>query len=102
MTSAHNTDSVRRDAGNWSYNLFRSKRLPEIVCAVPEDRPVPDFIDAEGWEFQQPLRPADTRPLGFHESAAHTGVRFNGFYLFYAVAMSPVVRTALDLMVGNL
>ncbi len=83
-----------------AYNLFRNKHLPEIVCAVPEDRPVPSFIDAERWSFEQPLRPLDARPPGFDSGAAQTGSRFNGFYLFYAFAATPAVRSALEMMGG--
>jgi len=86
MTAAHQSDLDRSDTCDCAYNLFRSKGLPEILCAVPEDRPVPGFIDATQWEFHRPLRCPDHRPLGFLESAARTGVRLNGFYLFYAVA----------------
>ena len=102
MTSVHHKDPGPQDVSNCAYNLFRSKYLPDIVCAVPEDCPVPGFIDAERWAFEQPLHASDTRPAGFHESAARAGVRFNGFYLFYAVTASSVVRSALDIMMGSL
>jgi hypothetical protein len=101
MAPVHHMDPAQPDQREYAYNLFRSKRLPEIICAVPEDRPVPGFIDAELWTFEQPLRPSDARPPCFHESAAQTGVRFNGFYLFYALAASPVVRSALEIVTGS-
>jgi hypothetical protein len=101
MTPSHHTEPVQGTGDN-AYNLFRNKCLPEIVCAVLEDRPVPDFIDAERWAFEHPLRPLDARPLGFHESAARAGVRFNGFYLFYALAASPAVQSALEIAMGSL
>jgi hypothetical protein len=36
-----------------SYNLFRNNQRPSLVCAVPEDRSVPSFIDADGWSFER-------------------------------------------------
>ena len=32
-------------------NLFRHKRTPDLVWAVPEDEPVPTFIGADAWAF---------------------------------------------------
>ncbi|WP_457092600.1 hypothetical protein [Microvirga sp. P5_D2] len=102
MKSVHQPDPSRQDTDDYAYNLFRNKDLPEIVCAVPEDRPVPGFIDPKQWEFEQSLRPPDARPPGFHKTAALTGVRFNGFYLFHAFAAAPAVRAAVDIMLGSL
>lgn len=85
-----------------AYNLFRNKRLPEVICAVPEDRPVPGFIDSERWSFEQSLHALDTCPPGFDSGAARAGARFNGFYLFYAFAATPGVRSALEMMMGGL
>ncbi len=87
---------------DYAYNLFRNKDLPEIVCAVPEDRPVPEFIGPDHWIFEQPLRPSDTCPPGFQKAAAHAGVRFNGFYLFQVIAAFPAAKAALDIMLGSL
>jgi hypothetical protein len=65
------------------YNLFRNRQRPELLCAVPEDRPVPGFVVAKRWSvLLRPLRPMDVAPPGFHLRAACAGVRFNGFYLF--------------------
>ena len=101
MTSAHRPDPTQPVTDRCAYNLFRSKSLPDIVCAVPEDRPVPNFIDSDQWAFEQPLRPSDACPAGFHEHAARAGVRFNGFYLFYALASSSVIQSALEIMTGG-
>jgi hypothetical protein len=65
-----------------AYNLFRSKFLGELYCAVPEDRVVPDFVTADLWEFRGKVGEDASLPVGFNEQAATTGVRFNGFYLF--------------------
>jgi hypothetical protein len=102
MTSTQPSGPSQPDAGDYAYNLFRNKQCPEIICAVPEDRPVPHFIDAEQWTFEQPLRPLEARPPGFNNKAAHTGVRFNGFYLFNALAAAPGFRAAFEFIVGSL
>ena len=72
-----------------AYNLFRGKRGPELFCAVPEDWPVPRFVDATGWEFAGKADEPAAVPLGFDQEAASTGVRLNGYYLFAAF---PAVR----------
>ena len=73
--------SVPRDD---TYNLFRNKLRPKIMCAVPEHSPVPSFIAPDDWTFDQALRPADETPPGFCNRAAQTGMRFNSYYLFQA------------------
>jgi hypothetical protein len=32
-------------------NLFRHKLTPDLLCAVPEDEPVPSFLDGGSWSF---------------------------------------------------
>jgi hypothetical protein len=102
MTSVHQPDPARQGEDDCTYNLFRNKCLPEMVCAVPEGRPVPHFIDSGRWAFEKPLYSLEARPTGFDSSAARIGVRFNGFHLFYAFAASPVVRSTLDIITGSL
>jgi hypothetical protein len=68
-----------------TYNLFRRKRRAELVCAVPEDRPVPAFITGALWEFGGKLEDADRDPLAFNHEAAGASVRVNGFYLFQMI-----------------
>src|SRR4051794_33817304 len=67
-----------------AFNLFRHKLKPDLVCAVPEDYPVPGFIDGSTWAFAGKISEPTTIPLGFESKAAEAGVRFNGFYLFQA------------------
>jgi len=64
-----------------AYNLFRSKS-DGLYCAVPEDRAVPGFLTGDLWEFTGKTDHPMSAPMGFNGSAAITGVRFNGFYLF--------------------
>src|SRR5687767_14624561 len=62
------------------YNLFRHRLATDLVCAVPEDRPVPTFIEATNWTFGGRT---DALPEGtFDPEAARTAARFIGFYLF--------------------
>ncbi|WP_245435756.1 hypothetical protein [Microvirga calopogonii] len=102
MTSGHQQAQAQPDVDNCTYNLFRNKSLPELICAVPEDRPVPAFIGSEQWSFEQPLRPNQARPSGFDSRAAQAGARFNGFYLFHALTAIPTLRATLELVLGHL
>jgi hypothetical protein len=76
------------DAYEWNetrhltYNLFRSVEWAGLLCAVPVDRPVPPFLRAREWSFEQSLQPSDARPMGFRPQAAWDGTALNGFYLF--------------------
>ncbi len=64
------------------YNLFRRKTSPDLCCAVPEDRPVPAFLDGASWDYAGTLRQSDQPPAGFDQAAAEVGVQLNGFHLF--------------------
>jgi len=52
MTADRHIPPRTAEAHEYAYNLFRNKQRPEIVCAVPEVRPVPHFIDLEQWTFE--------------------------------------------------
>jgi hypothetical protein len=67
-----------------SFNLFRRKEVPELLCAVPEDRIVPKFIAGESWEFRGKITSRSPHQPGFDGSAASAAARYNGFYLFHA------------------
>jgi PAS domain-containing protein len=86
VKSALQLAPARPDASDSAYNLFRNKQRPEILCAVPEHRPIPTFVASEQWMYEGSLRPQETRPPGFYDRAASAGVRFNGFYLFQVTA----------------
>lgn len=79
-----------------SYNLFRNKQRPELLCAVPEAHPVPSFIGPEAWSFERVLRSQNVAPSGFHERAACAGVRYNGFYLFQITRREPATENPVD------
>jgi hypothetical protein len=64
-----------------AYNLFQYSAC-DLLCAVPESRPVPGFIREPVWQFVGKLQDTEAAPTGFNEQAAQTGVRYNGFHLF--------------------
>jgi len=41
-----------------AFNLFRRKREPDLLCAVPQDCPVPGFVEASAWAFVGTVRGA--------------------------------------------
>jgi PAS domain-containing protein len=92
MQSVQHLAPSTSGTSNSTYNLFRNKQRPEILCAVPEDRPIPRFVDREQWMYAGCLQPQDPRPSGFHDKAASAGVRFNGFYLFQVTAAQGKAR----------
>ena len=61
---------------------FRRRRAPDLCCAVPEDCPVPSFLDGTKWKFAGTLHGSRGDPCGFDREAARLGVHLNGFYLF--------------------
>jgi hypothetical protein len=65
-----------------AYNLFRSTRSADLLCAVPEDYPVPAFINGQGWVFAGKLAEPSAAPLGFEWTSAGAVVPLTGFYLF--------------------
>ncbi len=65
-------------------NVFRLKEAPELLCLVPEDYPVPRFLDRR-WEFVAAV-PGCDRAIGFDPDAAGVGLRLNGFHLFQQAA----------------
>ena len=86
MTAAHAEPGLETP-----YNLFRRKLAPDLCCALPEDRPVPAFLDGDTWEYAGTLREGDVPPLGFDRAAAELGAQLNGFHLFQ-MACRPTAR----------
>jgi hypothetical protein len=64
-----------------SFNLFRRRREPDIYCAVPEDRAVPDFLASKRWAFGGKAD-LHRNPPGFNPQVARTACQLNGFYVF--------------------
>ena len=90
-------------ARHWpAFNLFRHKLKPNLVCAVPEDCPVPGFLDPSTWEYVCTLREPTTPLPGFNRPAAEASIGFHGFYLFEAGVTAPpsIPDPALGCVIG--
>ena len=72
-------------ASGLAYNLFWRRLTPDLCCAVPEDRPVPIFLEGSTWEYAGTLHQNDLPPPGFDLTAAELGVQLNGFHLFQII-----------------
>jgi hypothetical protein len=88
-------------SANVRCNVFRLREAPELLCLLPEDYPVPRFLDGR-WEFVAAV-PGCDRAIGFDPNAAGVGLRLNGFHLFQQtgprrrprlVAQSPLALAA--------
>jgi len=60
----HKRTDLQTHSQTVTYNLFARKDAPELYCAIPEDRPVPDFIDCD-WRFKGSLDRSQRAPGGF-------------------------------------
>jgi hypothetical protein len=65
-----------------TYNLFRRRGKSDLHCAVPQDHPVPPFVEGFFWEFAGTLGEKGFAPAEFDRPAASIGIRLIGFYLF--------------------
>jgi hypothetical protein len=65
-------------------NLFRRKEEANLYCAVPVDRPVPEFLTEDKWEYACSLNMETLS--GFDAAAASASADANGFYLFHSEA----------------
>src|SRR4051794_19701714 len=66
-----------------TYNLFRSRHDCTVICAVPQDRPIPSFIEATAWMYDSTVWDTGVVPPEFLPLAARSSGDLNGFYLFY-------------------
>src|SRR5690242_3377193 len=71
------------------YNLFRHKRMPDLFCAVPQDWPVPGFIQGSAWAFAGTLSERTSAPAGLDGELAAASVRRSGFCLFQTHTTEP-------------
>ena len=70
------------------YNLFRHADRTELICAVPEVRPVPAFITGPPWSFVGRVGDHAHGSSGFDHQSAEVSVNYNGFYLFQLINAS--------------
>jgi hypothetical protein len=67
----------------WSvYNLFRHKLAPDLFCTVPQDWPVPGFIEGSAWAFAGTVSERTFAPAGLDWEIAAKSVRRSGFCMF--------------------
>lgn len=88
-----------RTVRRWpTYNLFRRREEPDLVCAVPNDFPVPAFVTGEAWTFAGSIAAPSEAPPGFSAEVAERGAETCGFHLFHqlpvVVAPEPAWRAA--------
>jgi hypothetical protein len=67
-----------------TFNLFRRKEEADLYCAVPVDRPVPELLTEDKWEYACSLNVESLS--GFDAAAARASADANGFYLFHSEA----------------
>jgi hypothetical protein len=101
MTAVHQLIPVGPTARDCTFNLFRNRLRPKIICAVPEHSPIPSFINPDDWGFDQVLRPADMAPVGFCSRAAQAGARFNSYYLFQTTGLLAALALPETTAVGS-
>jgi hypothetical protein len=75
-----------------TYNLFCREDQDELVCAVPEDQPVPSFITGPPWDFIGRVQESVIGSMGFNHGAAEASVQMNGFYLFQLIHASDLQK----------
>ncbi|KMO17127.1 hypothetical protein [Methylobacterium platani] len=66
-----------------TYNLFRRREEPDLVCAVPNDFPVPAFVSGEAWTYAGSISSPSEAPPGFASEMAERGAETCGFHLFH-------------------
>ena len=68
-----------------SFNLFCRRDEPDIRCAVPEERPVPAFLEGPVWQFAGKIDGAALAAAGFGHSVVAEAVQAQGYYIFQRV-----------------
>lgn len=71
-----------------AWNFFSRKDAPDLWCAVPVHRSVPDFLLSGRWRFGG----QHIRPGGFRPEVAINAEELSGFYIFHRVPNLDAVR----------
>ncbi|WP_245239756.1 hypothetical protein [Methylobacterium variabile] len=80
-----------RTVRRWpTYNLFRRREEPDLICAVPNDFPVPAFVSGEAWTYAGSISAPSEAPAGFSAEAAEHGAEICGFHLFHVLPAAAV------------
>ncbi|WP_288587233.1 hypothetical protein [uncultured Methylobacterium sp.] len=72
----------RRSQRRPTFNLFRRRAEPDLVCTVPNDFPVPAFLASGAWSYAGSLCAVSPPPPGFRTEMAEHGAETCGFHLF--------------------
>src|SRR3954453_19834003 len=72
-----------------AYNLFRHKLIPDLLCAVPQDCPVPGFIEGSTWAFAGTVGERTLAPAGLDSGTAAAGMQRSGFVMFQTHTTEP-------------
>jgi hypothetical protein len=67
------------------FNTFCRRDEPDIRCAVPEERPVPTFLEGPVWEFTGKIDGAALAAAGFGEGVVAEAVRAQGYYIYQRI-----------------
>ena len=67
------------------FNIFSRRDEPDIRCAVPEERPVPVFLEGPVWEFIAKIDGASLAAAGFGSGAIAEAIQAQGYYIFQHV-----------------
>ena len=62
--------------------LFRHRNMSDFYCVVPEHKPLPPFVQGQGWECVGFMSDSAPPPEGFREEVARFAIAFQGFYAF--------------------
>jgi hypothetical protein len=73
------------DESSQGFNIFCRRDEPDIRCAVPEERPVPPFLEAPVWEFVGRMDRAELASAGFGEGEIAEAIQAQGYYIFQRV-----------------
>ena len=65
-----------------SYLVFESRFARHLFCAIPTNRPIPEFLIGRAWVFRGTLGKRGFKLSGFKSAAARVAVHRDGFYLF--------------------
>jgi hypothetical protein len=71
-------------SGAVTYNIFRHGDDPAILCAVPNDKPVPSFVVGPAWSFERAIPVEEELTEGFRPKLARAASNLNGFYVCVA------------------
>ena len=89
-TQGRSAQPALGSGGCWpAYNLFRHKLMPDLFCAVPQDWPVPGFIEGSAWAFAGTSSERTPAPAGLDSETAAAGMRWSGFVMLQSSLPEP-------------